>query len=200
MKSPLLLRCGTLCFVLLLSACSWPGFLRHPEIASAPVDCALSVAPSASFIYGPTQGGRLSANRVANTAMTSIILKQSVSAAVRDAVKASLVVAQVGVNNPHKVLSGRIEQFSVDDLRAPANWSLKIRYVLTDSSTHKTLYQSTQTVKQRAAKFTSNEGALSDTVNLSVKALVSDPAFISAMRAGSPACTGSSHGVVRRTG
>lgn len=188
MKTTWLHGCTGVCLVLLLSGCSWPGLDGFSPHASSPASVpprpngTLAVAPAASFVYLPARTGRVSSNRIANSAMTSIILKQNINAAVRDAVKASLMTVKVPVGGSAKSLSGLIEQFSVDDGHFPATWTLKIRYLVTDSTTRKVIYQSSHIVHQRSAKFTSNEVALSDAVNLSVKKLVSDQAFLNAIR------------------
>jgi len=174
--------CGVIALPLMLSACSWSGFgLNSPPRAAAHSTGWLSVAPARDFAYMPAIEGRMSPNRIENTAMTALVLKNDINQAVRESVANRLKVAGFHLNDGRKVLSGNIEKFTVDDVRSPALWTLKMRYVVTDSATQKVVFSTTKTVKRKSPKFTSSSIAIEDTVRLSVDALVGDSGFINAV-------------------
>nr|WP_222858887.1 hypothetical protein [Paraburkholderia phenoliruptrix] len=183
-KNTVLKGCSVIALPLLLSACSWSWFglnsSSSPRAAAAPAG-SLSVAPAREFAYMPALDGRVSPNRIENTAMTGVVLKSEVRDAVRESVANHLKVAGFHLDDKRKVLSGRIEKFSVDDVRSPALWTLQMRYVVTDASTHQVVFSTTKTVKRKSPKFTSNTIAIEDTVKLSVDALVQDAGFIKAV-------------------
>ncbi|HEX7936663.1 MAG TPA: hypothetical protein VF573_26825 [Paraburkholderia sp.] len=166
----------------MLSACSWSWFgLNSPPRAAAHATGWLRVAPPRDFAYMPAQSGLVSPNRIENTAMTGIVLKDNINLAVRESIAEHLKVAGFHLDDGRKVLSGSIEKFTVDDVRSPALWTLKIRYVVIDAATQEVVFSTTRTVKRKSPKFTSNTVAIEDTVKLSVDALVSDSGFINAV-------------------
>ncbi|HEY2023485.1 hypothetical protein [Paraburkholderia sp.] len=179
-RSAILKRCGTVLLPLMLSACSWSWFGLNSSAQHTRTHAtgSLSVAPARDFLYLPARDGRISPNRIENTAMTGLVLKDDISQVVRNSVANSLRVAGLRIDNNRRVLSGSIETFTVDDIRSPALWTLKMRYVVIDAGTQKVLFSTTRTVKQKSPKFTSNTIAIEDTVKLSVQTLLGDPGFI----------------------
>lgn len=178
--------CGVIALPLMLSACSWSWFGLNSSAPRAPAHStgltgSLSVAPARDFAYVPANTGHVSPNRIENTAMTGIILKDDINEAVRNSVAKSLQIAGFRLNDRKRVLSGSIETFTVDDTRSPAFWTLKMRYVVTDTATRIIVFSTVKTVKQKSPKFTSSTIAIEDTVKLSVDALVGDPGFVKAV-------------------
>ncbi|CAE6736533.1 hypothetical protein [Paraburkholderia haematera] len=171
--------CGVVALPLMLSACSWSWFgLNSPPRAAVHSTGWLSVAPARDFVYVPARDGQVSPNRIENTAMTGIVLKNDINEAVRNGIASSLQIAGFHLTEGRKVLSGSIEKFTVDDSRSPAFWTLKMRYIVIDAATQEVVFATTKTVRQKSPKFTSNTIAIEDTVRLSVDALISDPGFI----------------------
>jgi hypothetical protein len=163
----------------MLSACSWSWFgLNSTQHNIEHATGSLSVAPARDFAYVPARTGRVSSNRIDNTAMTGIVLKSDINELVRTNVVNRLRVVGFHLNEGSRVLSGSIENFSADDARSPAYWTLKMRYVVTDTATQKVVFSTTKTVRQKSPKFTSNAIAIEDTVKLSVDALIGDPGFV----------------------
>ncbi|CAB3777062.1 hypothetical protein LMG28614_00347 [Paraburkholderia ultramafica] len=175
--------CGAVALPLMLSACSWSWFGLNssaPRAAAHPTG-SLSVAPARDFAYMPARNGQVSPNRIENTAMTGIVLKDDISETVRNGVAKSLQIAGFHLTDGKRVLSGSIETFTVDDARSPALWTLKMRYVITDAATRKVVFSTIKTVKQKSPKFTNSTIAIEDTVKLSVDALIGDPGFVKAV-------------------
>lgn len=113
--------------------------------------------------------------------MTGIVLKDDINETVRNGIVNSLQVAGFHLNEGTRILSGSIEKFTVDDTRSPAFWTLKMRYVVTDSTTQKVVFTTTKTVTRKSPKFTSNTVAIQDTVKSSVDALIGDSGFVKAV-------------------
>ncbi|CAB3786821.1 hypothetical protein [Paraburkholderia caffeinilytica] len=174
--------CGVVALPLMLSACSWSWFgLNCPPRAAAHPTGWLSIAPASDFAYMPARNGQVSPNRIENTGMTDIVLKNDINETVRNSIVSSLQLAGFHLTEGGKVLSGSIEKFTVDDTRSPASWTLKMRYVVTDAATRKVVFSTIKTVRQKAPKFTSYTIAIEDTVKLSVEALISDPGFVNSV-------------------
>jgi hypothetical protein len=175
--------CGAVTLPLMLSACSWSWFGLNssaPRAAAHPTGW-LSVAPARDFAYMPALSGHVSPNRIENTAMTGIVLKDDINETVRNSVAKSLQIAGFHLTDGKRVLSGSIETFTVDDVRSPAFWTLKMRYVITDAATQKVVFSTIKTVKQKSPKFTNSTIAIEETVKLSVDALIGDPGFVKAV-------------------
>ena len=185
LRSVALKGCGAVLLPMLLSACSWSwfGLNSHASATHAKTHGtgSLSVAPASDFAYLPARDGHISPNRIENTGMTALVLKDDISIVVRNDVANSLRVAGFRIDDNKRVLSGTIETFTVDDTRSPAQWTLKMRYVVMDAATQKVMFATTRTVKQKSPKFTNNTIAIDDTVKLSVEALIDDPGFIKAV-------------------
>jgi hypothetical protein len=179
-NSTLYRRCGIAASALQLSACSLFSFF-HAAPPESSATGSLSVAPASEFAYLPAHKGLVSPNRIKNTAMTSIVMKADINEAVRNDVARQLQASGFNLANASKVLSGRIETFSVDDVRSPAVWTLTIHYVVREAGTRQIVYAATKTVRQKCQKFTNSNIALDDTVKLSVAALLGDAAFIRSM-------------------
>ena len=171
-------RYGVLGSAMLLSACCFFPSYRHKSDILPATTGSLTVAPASSFAYMPAEGGRLSPNRIQNTASSSITLKRNIDASVRDAVAKTLTRAGVDTADNARTLSARIEAFSVEDARSPAWWTLKMHYVLTETDSKRELYASTKTVRRQFHTFTNNTIALEDTVAANVSVLLGDPDFV----------------------
>jgi hypothetical protein len=181
--NPLLLKRSSIaCFALLTSACSF--FVpRSDSPNETPAEHALVIASARNFPYLPAREGHITPDRIANTATTSIIMKQNVEAAVHDAVASAWRKAGIVVTTHDKlVLSGRIEALSVDDARGMAVWTLTIAYFVNNASTRQTAYVATNTVHMHRQKFTNPAFALDDIVRLSIEAIVRDPALRAALQ------------------
>lgn len=179
-KSTYFVRCGLAVAIALLSGCSLFHFHRSPHPA-AHVTGNVSVAPVSDFVYLPAVKGHVSENRIANTAVSGIVMKSNINAAVHQAVLRDLNGVGVHTGSEKRVLSATIVTFVVDDIHAPAIWTLKMRYVVTDVPSQQVIYESTRTVEREAAKFTNTTLALDDIVKLSINELVADSAFIKAI-------------------
>ncbi|MCC8403956.1 hypothetical protein LJ655_19065 [Paraburkholderia sp. MMS20-SJTN17] len=185
LRSVVLKGCGAVLLPMLLSACSWSWFGLNSHASTTHAKHhgtgSLSVAPASGFAYLPARDDHISPNRIENTAMTALVMKDDISFLVRNDVEHSLRVAGFRVDDHKHVLSGSIETFTVDDTRSPALWTLKMHYVVTDASTQKVMFSTTRTVKQKSPKFTNDTIAIDNTVKLSVDALIDDPGFIKAV-------------------
>lgn len=181
MKPTSFVRYGVLSTALLLSACCFFGRHRSRTDALTHLNGSLSVAPAYDFVYAPAEAGRVSPNRIENTAMSSIILKKNIDVSVHDAVASNLKHAGIDTADSKRVLTARIEAFTVEDARSPAWWTLTMRYSLVDTDSKRVLYTSTKTVRQQFRTFTNNTIALEDIVRANVSTLLDDPEFAQAV-------------------
>lgn len=181
MKPALFVRYGVLGATVLLSACCFFTRHRHPPDAVPHVTGSLSIAPSYDFVYVPAEAGRVSPNRIENTAVANIVLKKNVDVSVHDAVVKTLKRAGIDTGDSRRVLTARIETFSVADERSPAWWTLTMHYTLVDADTKRVLYTTTKTVRRQFRTFSSNTIALEDMVSANVAELLDDPDFVRAV-------------------
>jgi hypothetical protein len=160
--------------------------------APIPVNYAPSSTKSATgslsvsdFTYLPSSSdtqNKVATNQVRNTAIGEIKFDRDINKFIQDATFSELRLIGVNVNNPAKVLNGEIEEFLIDDLGQSVDWTLRIKYNLTDAATKKTIYSSTKTIQRNTAKFSNFFGALNETVKLSVEKLIDDQEFLKAIQ------------------
>ena len=82
----------------------------------------------------------------------------------------------VNVKDQDKKLSGEIQEFLMDDLGYSVDWTLRVKYVVTDQSGIK--YEAVKETKRNTNKFVNIFGSLNETIKLNVEALLKDPVFV----------------------
>jgi hypothetical protein len=121
-------------------------------------------------------------NQIRNTAMGTILIDKEVRVFVRDAVFSELRFVGVKLNDEKRVLKGTIEEFLADDLGYNVDWTLRVKYTVTDKASGQGLYAGTKNIQRRTSKFSNAFGALNETVKLNVEELLKDPGFLEAIR------------------
>lgn len=139
----------------------------------------------ADFRYLPALNGRVAANQLRNTAIGDIKLNQNVDKFYRDAVFKELRFVGVRVAGSDVKLTGDIKEFLVDDLGYSVDWTIDVRYVVTNKATNAITYDSEKVTKNNTAKFANAFGALTQQMKFNIEELIKDPAFIKAMNSGS---------------
>jgi hypothetical protein len=169
-------------FALVLSGCaSGPVPINYAPSSVKTATGALTVT---DFRYLPSEPGaakRVDPNVIRNTAVGTIRIDREVRVFVRDAVFSELRFVGIKVNDPHRVLSGEIEEFLVDDLGFNVDWTLRIKYTVLDGASKQTVFQSVKNTQRRTAKFANAFGALNESIKLNVEQLLDDPDFIKAI-------------------
>lgn len=174
--------------IALLGALALTGCANAP----IPVNYAPSSVKSASgslsvsnFTYQPANPNAakpVASNQIRNTAMGEIKIDRDISQFVRDAVFAELRFVGVKTNDTSKELTGDIEEFLIDDLGYSVDWTLRIKYTLTDSASKKVLFSSVKNTQRKTAKFANAFGALNETIKINVEQLIEDPEFTKASK------------------
>lgn len=139
----------------------------------------------ADFSYVPaTPSGKkpVAPNQIRNTAMGDIKIDRDVSKFVRDAVFSEFRFVGIKINDPNRILTGEIEEFLIDDLGYSIDWTLQIKYVLTDPRSQKPIYIGSKTTKRNTAKFVNVFGALNETVKINVEQLLDDTEFSNSIK------------------
>ena len=165
-----------------LSACATPTVpLNYAPSSVKSATGALSIGEFRYLPAEPTAEKPIKPNRIRNTALGQVLVDREVRQFVRDAIFAELRFVGVSVNASSPILTGDIEEFLIDDLGYSVDWTLRVRYVLTDAVTKSTVYDSVKDVQRNTAKFSNVFGALNETVKLSAEQLLDDPAFLAAI-------------------
>lgn len=120
-------------------------------------------------------------NQIRNTAVGEFRIDRDVSVFVRDAVFAEFRTMGLKTNDTSKVLSGDIEEFLISDFGFSVDWTLRVKYTLTDSASKKILYQAVKNTQRNTAKFANSFGALNEIIKINSEQLVEDADFIQAI-------------------
>jgi uncharacterized lipoprotein len=167
--------------------------LGFPACGTSPVP--VNYAPSstmsnigstgvAPFSYAPAEPGSphpVAADQIRNTAMGDVHIDREVRVFVRDAVFTELRLTGIKTDDRTRLLNGQIQEFLMDDLGYSVDWTLRIKYWLTDATTHKVVFASVKETRRKTAKFVNVFGALNETIKLNAEALMEDPAFKTAI-------------------
>lgn len=168
---------------MVLAGCASPPIpMNYAPASTKSINGSLSVG---SFTYLPAMPGApkmVASNVIRNTAIGELKIDKDVNVFVRDAVFLELRAMGAKVNNPSKVLTGEIQEFLVDDLGYSIDWTLRIKYSVTDANAQTTTYTSVKESKRKTAKGPNPFGALNETIKLNTEQLVDDPEFIKAIQ------------------
>jgi hypothetical protein len=168
--------------VLGFTACSSaPVPVNYAPSSTLSTTGAISVA---QFSYAPAESGSphpVAADQIRNTAMGDVHIDREVRVFVRDAVFAELRLTGVKTDDRTRLLNGQIQEFLIDDLGYSVDWTLRIRYWVTDTTTRKVLFQTVKEIRRTTAKGANVFGALNETIKLNAEALMLDPGFRNAI-------------------
>jgi hypothetical protein len=159
---------------LFLGGCATPAPLNYAPSSTLSASGNVSVD---SFKYLPAITGKVQPNQIRNTAVGNIFVDQNIDVYFRDAVFKELRFVGVKLDNKDKVLTGEIQEFLIDDLGYSVDWTIIVRYVVTDAKTDKVIYDSVKTTKRHTSKFINVFGALNEAIKLNVEEIIKDPAF-----------------------
>lgn len=159
--------------VMFLSGCATTLPVNYSPSSTMTVSGAVAVAP---FTYLPAATGDVKPNQIRNTAIGNAMFDQNIDVLVRDAVFKELRFVGVDVKGQDKKLSGEIQEFLIDDLGFSVDWTLRVKYVVTDSSGIR--YEGVKETKRNTNKFVNIFGSLNETIKLNVEELLKDSAFV----------------------
>lgn len=153
--------------------------------APSSVKSAAGTLSVSDFSYFPSSSSapkQVDSNQIRNTAMGEIKIDRDVSKFIRDAVFSELRFVGIKTNDPSKILSGEIEEFLIDDLGYSVDWTLRVKYTLTDTASRKVVFSSTKNTQRNTSKFANVFGALNETVKINVEQLIDDADFVKAIQ------------------
>ena len=163
---------------ILLSGCATTTLpVNYSPSSIMTVSGAVAVAP---FTYLPAINGKVAPNQIRNTAIGSAKFDQNIDVLIRDAVFKELRFVGVNVTDQDTKLSGEIQEFLIDDLGFSVDWTLTIKYFVTDSSGVR--YEAVKETKRNTSKFANVFGSLNETIKFNVEELLKDPAFSRAIQ------------------
>ncbi len=83
------------------------------------------------------------------------------------------------MQNDTRKLTGVIEEFLIDDLGYSVDWTVRVKFVVTEDG--QVTYDSTKEIIRKTSKFANPFGALNETIKLSIEELVKDATFLEAI-------------------
>ncbi|MCP3041677.1 hypothetical protein [Xanthomonas euvesicatoria] len=166
-------------FLLVLAGCaSRPIPLNYTPSSVLTADGKVQVK---SFEYLPAHAGQIKPNQIRNTAMGNILFEKNIDVIMRDAVFSELRLVGIKMDKGGNALSGKVEEFLIDDLGYSVDWTLRVRYIVTNPQ-GKVIYDQVKIIQRNTNKFVNIFGALNETIKLNIEKTIQDPAFISAIQ------------------
>lgn len=167
--------------LLLLAGCGTPTVSMN--YAPSSVLSLSGHASVADFKYlPPIKDPKIKPNQVRNTALGNVLFDDPVDRMFRDAVFKELRFVGVTLDRNDLVLSGEIEEFLIDDLGYSIDWTLRVKYVLTDTKSGTATYTAVKNTQRKTGKFGNPFGALNETIKVNIEELIKDPAFAAAIK------------------
>ncbi len=131
-----------------------------------------------SFVYLPAVNGKVKPNQIHNRAlMVNKYIDESVDGFVRDATFNELRFVGIDVRGTDRILTGEIQQYSIDDISNPFEWTVVIRYVVKDKAGN-TLYDAVKSSNPTSIRW--SEWNFKE-LKPDIEALIADPDFIKAI-------------------
>jgi hypothetical protein len=130
------------------------------------------------FKYLPTLNNpKIKPTQIRNTALGNAIFEEPIDKIFKEAVFKELRFVGVKLDSVTLSLGGEIEEFLIDDLGYSVDWTLRVKYVVTDKESGKVLYESVKNTQRKTNKFANVFAALNETIKLNIEDLIKDPAF-----------------------
>lgn len=181
-KYPRVVLSATALSGVLLAGCAAPPIPTNYAPSSVKsANGSLSVSDFKYLPSEPSSERNVPADVIRNTAIGTIKIDKDVNKYVRDAVFSELRFVGIKTNDKNHVLTGEIQEFLIDDLGYSVDWTLRIKYILTDASSKAVVYDSVKETKRKTAKFANTFGAMNETVKLNVEELLNDSRFLGAI-------------------
>lgn len=174
-----------------------PSVLIFVVVALSLVGCApvsLNYAPSSAmtasgsfyvsdFKYMPAIEGKVKPDQIRNTALGSLIIDKNIDVFFKEAIfKEFRFVGIKMEDNSNKVLGGEIQEFLIDDLGFRVDWTLRVKYELSNKQTGASIYETTKLTQRRTQKFANPFGDLNETIKLNMEELLKDRQFVDAIK------------------
>ncbi len=181
MKLPRLVLPVLAVALLLLGGCaSQPLPLNYAPSSVLTLEGKMSVV---AFKYLPAiNNPKIKPTQIRNTALGNAIFEQPIDHIFKEAVFKELRFVGVKLDNENLALSGEIEEFLIDDLGYSVDWTLRVKYVVTDKESGKVVYESVKNTQRKTNKFANIFGALNETIKLNIEDLIKDQAFAGAIK------------------
>lgn len=166
----------TLTVALLLGGCaSQPLPLNYAPSSVLSLEGKVNVV---EFKYLPALNNpKIKPTQIRNTALGSAIFEQPIDKIFKEAVFKELRFVGVKLDNFNLSLGGEIEEFLIDDLGYSVDWTLRVKYVVTDKESGKVVYESVKNTQRKTNKFANVFAALNETIKLNIEDLIKDSAF-----------------------
>lgn len=156
--------------------------------ANAPI--TLNYAPSSTmsaegelkvgdFKYIPgDKNPKVKPNQIRNTAMGSILLEKNVDEYFETALFTESRFVGLKVKDSNNVVSGEIIEFLIDDLGYSIDWTLEVKYLVSNGQSSE-CYNRVHKIEKNTAKFANAFGTLNEIMKLNIEKVFADPDFLS---------------------
>ncbi len=154
--------------IFLASGCAGPVVINYAPSSTMTVEGELKVG---DFRYIPAEEEGIKPNQLKNTALGEIILEKNIDEYIETALFTESRFVGIKLTDSAKVITGDIKEFLVDDLGYSIDWTLDIRYVISDC------YDKSHKLEKNTDKFSNPFGALNEVVKLNIEMLFNDFQF-----------------------
>lgn len=127
--------------------------------------------------YKPAENGKIGTNQIRNTSLLKVRLDRDVSDLIRSAIIKEFRYVGIVPDSGYNELTGRINDFFIDDRGFSVDWMLDIDYLVRSKKNDALCYKSNKVIQRRTGKYGDPFAALNDTIRLNVEEILKDKRF-----------------------
>ncbi len=136
--------------IILAGCTSVPITLNYSPSSTMSVNGSLEVD---SFKYLPSENNSIiKSNQIRNTGMGDVILDKNVNEYFEAALLVESRFVGIKINQSPNKVSGEITEFLIDDLGYSIDWTLEVKYIITQQSGNE-CYNKTHKIEKKSDKF-----------------------------------------------
>ena len=167
---------GTIVIAMGLTGCaSAPITLHYAPSSTMTVDGELKVG---NFKYLPGENNvDIEPNQIRNTALGDVILDKNINKYFETALFTESRFVGIKVKDSTNEVSGEIIEFLIDDLGYSIDWTLEVKYIVTQNTNYE-CYSKVFKIEKNTAKSTNVFGTLNEIMKLNIEKAFQDSSFV----------------------
>lgn len=157
-----------------LTGCAAPITINYAPSSTMSLEGELEVG---DFKYLPgINNPSVQPNQIRNTALGSAIFEKNIDEYFETALFTESRFVGIKTKSATNVVSGDIIEFLLDDLGYSVDWTLDVKYVVTQND--KVCFDKVKKIAKNTAKFTNVFGTLNEIIKLNIEQAFADPEFV----------------------
>jgi hypothetical protein len=153
-----------------------PIVINYTPSSTMSVDGELKVG---NFRYLPGENNsRIKSNQIRNTAIGNVLFEKNIDEYFETALFTESRFVGIEIKDSSNTVSGEIIEFLIDDLGYNVDWTLEVKYQVSNSDNSE-CYSKVHKFEKKTAKFANVFGTLNEIMKLNIEQAFKDETFVS---------------------